>query len=101
MAIIYHITTRNEWNAGKEKGAYESASLKEEGFIHCSEESQVAGVLERFFKGKTDLVRLTIDTGKLKSRLIYEWSGSIADTFPHIYGPVNIEAVTAVNDIAS
>jgi len=45
MPIIYHVTTAEEWKAAQEKGVYEAASLKAEGFIHCSEEHQVAGVL--------------------------------------------------------
>src|SRR5690348_4500362 len=96
MDIIYHITTAGEWKAGQEKGAYESASLKEEGFIHCSQEEQVAEVLIRYFAGKPDLVKLSIDPSKLKSRLIYEWSPSLAQTFPHIYGPINTDAVVEV-----
>ena len=101
MATIYHVTFQSEWEAALPKEVYEAASLKEEGFIHCSQESQVAGVLERYFKGKTNLVKLVIDTDKLTSRLIYEWSPSTADTFPHIYGPINTSAVTAVEKIAT
>ena len=82
MPIIYHVTTAAEWNAAKEKGEYQSASLKGEGFIHCSEDHQVAGVLERYFAEKTSLVKLVIDTGKLKSRYVQEWSPSTHDTFP-------------------
>jgi uncharacterized protein (DUF952 family) len=96
MPIIYHITTAAEWNAATEKGYYESPSLKSEGFIHCSQENQVVGVLERYFAGKTDLVKLVIDTDQLTSRFIFEWSPSTADTFPHVYGPINVEAVTDV-----
>ena len=94
MPIIYHVTTIPEWQAAKEKGAYTTASLQEEGFIHCSaDDAQVAGVLQRYFSGKTNLVKLVIDTEKLSSRFIYEWSPSTADTFPHVYGPINMEAV--------
>lgn len=99
MATIFHITSKSEWEGAKKKGTYEAVSLKEEGFIHCSQPGQVAGVLERYFKGKTGLVKLEIDTDKLKSQLIYEWSPSIADTFPHIYGPINLDAVIGVEDI--
>lgn len=70
--------------------------MKEEGLIHCSEDNQVAGVIERYFKDKRNLVKLVVDTGKLTSQLIYEWSPSIAQTFPHVYGPINLEAVTKV-----
>ncbi len=96
MSLIYHITTRPEWEAAQQSAQYESASLKEEGFIHCSEERQVAGVLQRFFSGKHDLVKLVIETTALNSPLIYDWSDALEDTFPHIYGPINISAVIKV-----
>jgi uncharacterized protein (DUF952 family) len=99
MPTIYHVTTQPEWDAAVKQGAYESASLKEEGFIHCSQEAQVSGVLERYFAGKTNLVKLVIDTDKLTSRWVYEWSPSTADTFPHVYGPINTSAVTSVEKI--
>lgn len=93
MPIIYHVTTSGEWNDAKKKGYYEHPSLKNEGFIHCSHEHQLAGVLERYFAGKTDLVKLVIDTDKLTSKFVFDWSPSLADTFPHVYGPVNVDAV--------
>lgn len=96
MATIYHITTQGEWDTASRLGIYEAASLKDEGFIHCSLEDQIPGVLERYFKGKTNLVKLVIDTDKLTSRWLYEWSPSIAATFPHIYGPIQTAAVVAV-----
>ena len=96
MPIIYHVTTANAWNDARTKGAYESLSLNEEGFIHCSEDHQVAGVLDRYFAGQTGLVKLVIDTDKLKGRYVSEWSPSVADSFPHIYGPINIDAVVDV-----
>ncbi|HEX7844330.1 MAG TPA: DUF952 domain-containing protein [Chitinophagaceae bacterium] len=96
MPIIYHVTTASEWNAAKATGFYEAPSLQTEGFIHCSEEHQVAGVLERYFAGKTSLVKLVIDTDKLTHRYVQEWSPSTQDTFPHIYGPINAEAVIDV-----
>ena len=99
MPIIYHVTTAEEWNAAKGKGFYESPSLKTEGFIHCSEEGQVDGVLKRYFSGKKDLVKLVIDTDKLTSRYVQEWSPSTQDTFPHIYGPINQDAVISVEKI--
>lgn len=99
MSTIYHITTQAEWDTASRSGLYEAASLKEEGFIHCSQEGQIAGVLERYFQGKTNLVKLVIDTDKLTSRWIYEWSPSTADTFPHIYGPINTDAVAGVEKI--
>jgi len=96
MPVIYHVTTASDWNAAKQKGFYEHLSLKDEGFIHCSQEHQVAEVLERYFAGKNDLVKLVIDTDKLTSKFVFDWSPSIQDTFPHVYGPINSDAVVDV-----
>jgi len=100
MPVIYHVTTAAEWQLAREKGVYTSPSLQAEGFIHCSaDDAQVAGVLQRYFAGKTNLVKLVIDTDKLASRFIYEWSPSTADTFPHVYGPINTDAVIGTENI--
>jgi uncharacterized protein (DUF952 family) len=99
MPVIYHITSAATWQEAQQQGQYEATSLKEEGFIHCSEERQLAGVLDRYFIGKTDLVKLIIDTDKLTSRYVQEWSPSVQDTFPHIYGPINLDAVIGTETI--
>lgn len=99
MPIIYHITTKQEWNKALKDGFYTSPSIAEEGFIHCSQENQVDGVLDRYFSGKKDLVKLVIDTDKLQSKIIFEWSPSLQDTFPHIYGTINTQAVISVIEL--
>ena len=100
MAIIFHITTRAVWNEAVEKGFFETASLKDEGFIHCCLEDQIESVLNRYFKGMDDLLKLQIETDKLTSPFYYEWSPSIAETFPHIYGTINLDAVQQVQPIS-
>jgi uncharacterized protein (DUF952 family) len=99
MPVIYHITTAAAWKKANEKGSYEHDSLKQEGFIHCSQAEQVPGVLERYFSGQKDIVKLIIDTDLLSSKHVFEWSPSTHDTFPHVYGPINIDSVIAVETI--
>ena len=99
MSVIFHITTLQEWEKAKPTGHYASPSLVSEGFNHCCTDSQVEGVLKRYFSGKTDLVKLHIDPAKLKSQLVYDWSPSVQDTFPHIYGPINVDAVLEVEKL--
>ncbi len=94
--IIYHITTKNEWEAACKQGFYTAPSLAAEGFIHCSTDGQVAGVLQRYFAGKTGLVKLVIDTAKLTHELKYELSPSINQAFPHVFGTINLDAVLQV-----
>lgn len=93
MALIYHITTATTWAEALKAGLYEAPSLQSEGFIHNCEERQVGAILDRFYADQHDLVKLIIDTDKLSSSLVYEWSASLQDTFPHIYGPINLDAV--------
>ncbi|MEY2812119.1 MAG: hypothetical protein RI991_1114 [Bacteroidota bacterium] len=97
MPIIYHITTDSTWNNAREIGVYTVPSLKEEGFIHCSQQNQLADVKQRYFEGRNDLLLLSIDTDKLTSPFIFEWSPSVQDTFPHVYGPINVDAVITVS----
>ena len=99
MAHIYHITTNEAWTLAKETGSFVTPSLKEEGFIHCSELSQVEDIRSRFYTGVQDLVLLTIDTEKLTSQLIFEWSPSVQNTFPHVYGPINVDAVVELTTV--
>lgn len=91
--IIYHITTQAEWEEAKQQGFYEAASLPIEGFIHCSEEHQIKGVLQRYFAGRGPLVKLTIDSDKLHPRMQRDFSASLNEHFPHIYGRLNLDAV--------
>ncbi len=93
--IIYHITTQAEWENAKQLGFYEAPSLHSEGFIHCSEASQVAGVLQRYFSGKGPLVKLTIDGDRLHARMQRDFSVSLNEHFPHIYGRINLDAIIA------
>lgn len=99
MALVYHVTTIGEWAAAQATGSYRAASLEKEGFIHCSEAHQVTGVLQRYFSGKTGLVRLTIDTEQLSAELKYELAPSVNEYFPHIYGALNIDAVIEVVEL--
>ena len=96
---IYHITTAAAWEKAQTTGAYITDSLSTEGFIHCSTQDQVAGVLDRYYKGQTNLVKLTIEKSKVTSPLIFELATSINEVFPHIYGPINLSAVINAESI--
>ncbi|MDB5211164.1 MAG: hypothetical protein JWQ30_1991 [Sediminibacterium sp.] len=96
---IYHVTPRKQWEEAQQLGHYDSDTLATEGFIHCSTEPQIAGVLERYFKGKTDLVKLRIEKSRVERPLVFELAGSINEVFPHIHGALNLDAVVEVTEI--
>ena len=97
--LIYHITTAEQWEKAKSIGFYEADSLAVEGFIHCSTEDQVTGVLERYYQGQTGLVKLTIDRQKVDRPVIFELAGSINEVFPHIHGVLNLDAVVDITPV--
>ena len=91
--MIYHVIDKESWKNALKKGFYEAPSLHTEGFIHTSKQEQVAGVLERYYKGKADLLLLHIDETKLTAPLKYELAPSVNEMFPHIFGPLNTDAI--------
>jgi uncharacterized protein (DUF952 family) len=94
---IYHIATTSDW-ADRSPDAYLPAGFGQEGFVHCSEADQVIGTANALFAGRQDLLLLTIDEQRLASPVIREDSYGSGTEFPHIYGPVDLDAVTAVTD---
>jgi uncharacterized protein (DUF952 family) len=91
--MIYHVTTHAAWQSAIEKGRYEHISLEKEGFIHNCSREQLAGVLDRYYKDQYDLLLLHIDETLLEAELKYELAPSVNEEFPHIFGPINIDAV--------
>ena len=105
--MIFHITSRKAWDEAQGRGDYHAESLATEGFIHCSTLSQVVPVAENFYKGQHGLVLLAVEPALLSSELKWEPpSGGTpppgvpqGDSFPHIYGPINLSAVVKVLDL--
>jgi uncharacterized protein (DUF952 family) len=97
--FIFHITSRASWSAAQKAGAYSSDSLMSAGFIHCSKIGQTLRVANSFFANQHNLVLLQIDPSQLKPEVRWEAGTDKADElFPHIYGPLNLEAVVSVLD---
>jgi uncharacterized protein (DUF952 family) len=94
--MIYHVISKPDWEAALEQGFYAPPSLAAEGFIHNSTLAQVKGVVERYYKGREDLLLLHIEEDKLTAPLIYELAPSVNEEFPHIFGKLNIDAVVKI-----
>jgi uncharacterized protein (DUF952 family) len=92
--IVYHIVLPEQWAKHDVSENYVADSLAAEGFIHCSHESQLSGVLERYYSDVKEVVILTIDGDKLTSPLVEEPSTN-DELYPHIYGPIDRVAIIA------
>ncbi|HEY8760197.1 MAG TPA: DUF952 domain-containing protein [Candidatus Dormibacteraeota bacterium] len=88
------MTTREQWNHAALAGKYQADSLIIEGFIHCSTAAQLESSGRRHFAGQTGLVVLEIDPERLRWEL--RWEASQGETFPHLYGPLDLDAVISV-----
>ena len=97
---IYHVTSLKEWEQAKINGEYKPGGYEVEGFIHCSIEKQVAGVLDRFYQGQTGLVKLKIEKAKVSRPVLFELAADLDELFTHIYGPLNLDSVVEVIKIA-
>lgn len=93
---IYHILRRSDWGRAQAAGAYEPESLGSEGFIHCSTIEQVIRVANQFYHGQKGLLLLRIDQEQLTFDVLYEDTMDVGENFPHIYGPLDLAAVTAL-----
>jgi uncharacterized protein (DUF952 family) len=104
-AMIFHITDTVTWADSKQQGVHTGSTrgvdLAEEGYIHCSTAAQWPGVVERYYADATDLVLLHVDERLLTSPLVYERLPGAPEPFPHVYGPINLDAVVADERLGS
>lgn len=105
-ALIYHLALADDWTSAQAdiEGYRVSTigrSLDDVGFIHCSHARQVRGVADAYYRGRSDVVLLTIDPGRVRAPIREEMPPGVADAFPHIYGPLNLDAVVAVEPLAA
>ena len=97
VTVIYHIAAASDWKQAQRAGEYTMSTrgrtLAEEGFIHASTAEQVPLVAGAYYQGVPDLVLLVIDTERVRPELRYEQVPGQPDPYPHIYGPLNLDAV--------
>jgi uncharacterized protein (DUF952 family) len=95
--LIVHSCQRHEWLKSLEQGIYRSHSFNQEGFIHCSQPEQILEVANRYYKGKSELVLLWMIPNRVSPEI--RWESADGDLFPHIYGPINLDAVISVTNL--
>jgi len=96
---IYKICPETLWRAAEAAGRFEGAPVDHaDGFIHFSTAAQVRETAARHFAGQSDLVLVSVDGGRLGPALRFEASRG-GDLFPHLYGALPMEAVTAVQPL--
>ena len=96
---LFHLAMPDDWRAARDRGGpYEMSTrgltLEAAGFIHLSFHHQVPVVAQRFYADVPDLVLLTIDPDALVDEVRVENLEGGTELFPHLYGPLPLDAVT-------
>jgi uncharacterized protein (DUF952 family) len=74
---------------------YLPAEFDRDGFIHCTDGAvELAEVGNRYYRGDLRMyVALVIDKRRVKAEIKYEDTARI---YPHIYGPLNRDAIVRI-----
>lgn len=93
MTTIYKICERAEWREAERSRLYRgSAADRRDGFIHFSTAPQLAGTAAKHFAGQAALMLIAVDDASLGPTLKWESSRG-GELFPHLYGPLSLDAV--------
>lgn len=102
MTPLFHIAKKVDWQDAKKRGSYTTSTLnktyEEVGYIHMSFAHQVKLVADFLYKDIDDLLLLKIDPDKLTAKIKVETVEGTTYKFPHLYGPLNINAVDEVTN---
>lgn len=108
---IYHLVAESEFQTQATGETYLPARFDQDGFIHCTgEPNTLLAVANDYFSGVEEPVLvLIIETAKLTAEVRFESPAPIegsgtshleeSQLFPHIYGPLNMDAVTEIGKL--
>ncbi|MBV7338746.1 DUF952 domain-containing protein [Chloroflexi bacterium TSY] len=93
---IYHILPLSNWQEQNPHEPYRGDTLRTEGFIHCTGERELLVLVAdaNYRSNPSPFVVLCIDESKVVAQV--KWEEADSTIFPHIYGPLNLDAVIDV-----
>jgi uncharacterized protein (DUF952 family) len=96
VRLIYKICPASAWREAERQGVFRgSADDIRDGFIHFSTAAQVEETARKHFFGQTGLFLIAVDADALGGALRWERSRK-GELFPHLYGELDLGAVTGV-----
>jgi len=105
---IYHLITESEFRALIKGDKYMPTRFDQDGFIHCTgEPDTLLAVANDYFSGVAEpVLALVIETDRLSAEVRFEPPAPVegsgtshleeASLFPHVYGPLNLDAVKEI-----
>ena len=102
MSEIFHLAPAERWEAWSSTAEYLPEEYGKDSFIHCTAGDELMlRVANHFYRNTPGAyVLLVLETERLTSELRWEAPGDgLAERFPHIYGPINRDAVIQVRSV--
>jgi uncharacterized protein (DUF952 family) len=93
--VTYHLVPDEVWSRHKDSALYLPKAFDQDGFIHCTNGLQeLVDVGNRYYTADPRPFRaLILKTELIESPVRYD---DPEETFPHIYGPLNTNAVVGI-----
>ncbi|MGQ7790887.1 DUF952 domain-containing protein [Faunimonas sp. B44] len=96
---VYKICPEPLWREAEANGAFHGAPVdRADGFIHFSAAHQAQETAAKHFAGEENLLLVAVRTDALGEALKWEPSRG-GDLFPHLYGPLVLDAVAWVKPL--
>lgn len=98
LNVTYHGTPKAYWDSLDPAEPYLPADYERDGFIHCTDGAEAVSIVLTLHYRQLpgEWLVLYIDRDRVTSPVRYDDAAKI---FPHIYGPLNREAIIAVREI--
>jgi uncharacterized protein (DUF952 family) len=95
--LIYLLVSLHDYVKAVEAGEYAPPSLATEKFIHASPADQLTRVANKYYRGVRDVHLLYVDPQRI--RVPVRWEPATGGLYPHIYGPLNLDAIVYLKRI--
>ncbi|HEY3922121.1 MAG TPA: DUF952 domain-containing protein [Gaiellaceae bacterium] len=93
--MLVHFARKADWEEAQESKSYSTPDLEETGFIRALTPAQAAEHANAELAGEDDVVLLWIKEPELRAAIVHKRPDGqeLGDLYPHIYGPINTDAV--------
>ncbi len=88
--FIYLLMTPADYQNAKAVGTWNPSSLAVEGFIHASPADQLTRVANKHYRQSNEVVVVFLRHEQVRSEIL--WEPATGGLYPHVYGPINMDA---------
>lgn len=95
--FVYLLLSVPDFEAATAAGVWDPPSRAAEGFVHASPIDQLVRVANKHYRAHTELRVVALRADRLTAEL--RWEPAAGGLYPHVYGPVNMDAAERVGEM--